>query len=398
MWGLAILCAVAALTATGTVPSVPDAVDAREVPGGQRGQSPLAGDGKGGVKLRQVGDFDSPVHVAAAPGERNLLFVVERDGRIIVLRSGERAGTYLDITDRVSTEGERGLLSVAFAPDYADSGRFYVYYTDPSGNIEVDHFRRSGDSDLRADPGSRAEIITVPHPSSSNHNGGTVAFGPDGKLYLATGDGAGSGATAQNRGSLLGKLLRIDPQPNSARGYTIPRGNPFRGGGGGEAEIYSIGLRNPFRFSFDSRKPIIAIGDVGASSREEVDYLRADEARGANFGWNVFEGTRHVGGNLQGKHEGPMFDYANDSDTCAVTGGLTVHDKQLNSLQGRYLFADVCEGELRSFKPQLKGNDARGERPLGVEVSQPVGFGEDSEGHVYVASLSGPVYRLAPKK
>ena len=338
-----------------------------------------AGDGRGGVKLRKVGDFDSPVHVAAAPGSGDLLFVVERDGRIVVLRNGEPAGTFLDIADRVSTDGERGLLSVAFAPDYGNSRRFYVYYTNTSGAIEVDEFRASEDSPADADEGSRREIITIPHPAT-NHNGGTVAFGPDRNLYIATGDGGLSSNTAQDRGSLLGKLLQLDPQ------------NP------GNAEIVAIGLRNPYRFTFDSRKPLIQIGDVGASSREEIDYLRLEDARGANFGWSVFEGNQSNGGSIQGKHSAPMFDYANAGSTCAVTGGVTVHDKKLKSLRGRYLFADVCEGELRSFKPNLPSNEAKGERPLGVEVGQPVGFAEDNAGHVYVVSLSGSVFRLARKK
>ena len=357
------------------------------------------GDGRGGVKLRKLGDFDGPVHLAAAPGFGDLLFVVERDGRIVVLRDGERAGTFLDISTRVSTGGERGLLSVAFPRDYERSGRFYVYYTDQNGDIEVDHFRRS--SPIRADEGSRREIITIPHPGASNHNGGTAAFGPDGKLYLATGDGGASSATAQNRGNLLGKLLRIEPRPGSKRGYTIPKGNPYRGKPG-EAEIFAVGLRNPFRFSFDSREPIIAIGDVGESAREEVDYLRVNEARGANFGWDAFEGKqrRPGGANLsQKRHDPPMHDYATGSNgTCAVTGGVTVHDRKLRSLRGRYLYSDVCSGQLRSFNPRLKGNDARADRALGVSVASPVAFAEDNDRNVYVVSLDGPVYRLAPKK
>jgi glucose/arabinose dehydrogenase len=350
------------------------------------------------VKLRKVGDFDTPVHVAAAPGFGDLLFVVERDGRIIVLRDGRRAGTFLDISGRVSTEGERGLFSVAFPPDYERSGRFYVYYTDRSGDIEVDGFRRN--SPVRADEGSRRKIIKVNHPSASNHNGGTAAFGPDGKLYLATGDGGSTPGTAQNRGSLLGKLLRIEPKPGSKRGYSIPKGNPYRGKKG-QSEIFSMGLRNPFRFSFDRRKPLVAIGDVGQDAREEVDYLRVNEARGANFGWDAFEGTRPYpgGGNLsQKRHDAPMHDYSSSGGNCAVTGGVTVHDDALRSLRGRYVYADLCGGKLRSFKPRLKGNSARRDRALGPEVSQPVGFGEDRDGHVYVVSLNGPVYRLAPKK
>ena len=350
------------------------------------------------MKLREVGDFDAPVHVASAPGFGDLLFVVERGGRIVVLRDGKQAGTFLDIAGRVSTEGERGLFSVAFPPDYERSGRFYVYYTDRNGDIEVDHFKRS--SPVRADEGSRREIITVPHPSATNHNGGTAAFGPDGKLYLATGDGGSTPGTAQNRGSLLGKLLRIDPRPRSKRGYAIPKGNPFRGGKG-RPEIFAMGLRNPFRFSFDRRKPLIAIGDVGQDAREEVDLLRVNESRGANFGWDAYEGRRPYpgGGNLsQKRHDPPMHDYSSAGGNCAVTGGVMVHDPALRSLRGRYLYADLCGQKLRSFKPRLEGNDARRDRALGPRLPQPVGFGEDRDGHVYVASLNGRVYRLAPKK
>jgi glucose/arabinose dehydrogenase len=364
----------------------------------ERGGDAKRGDGRGGVKLRKVGDFDSPVSIASARGFDDLLFVVERGGRIIVLRDGKRAGTFLDISDRVSTAGERGLFSVAFPPDYERSGRFYVYYTDRDGNIEVDHFRRS--SPVRADEGTREEIITIDHPSATNHNGGTAAFGPDGKLYLATGDGGSTPENAQARGSLLGKLLRIDPRPSSKKGYAIPKGNPFRGRKG-QSEIYSVGLRNPFRFSFDRRKPLIAIGDVGEGDHEEVDYLRVSEARGANFGWDDYEGReRRPGATLsQKQHDPPMHVYSNGpGGTCAITGGVTVHDDGLKSLRGRYVYADLCAGELRSFKPQLKGNRSRADRALGPSVDQPVGFGEDRAGHVYVASLNGPVYRLAPKK
>jgi glucose/arabinose dehydrogenase len=356
------------------------------------------GDGRGGVKLRKIGDFDSPVYVAAAPGAKDLLFVVERGGRIIVLRDGKSAGTFLDIGDRTTNDGERGLFSIAFDPSYASSGRFYVYYTDPNGDVEVDQFRR-GDSPIRADEGSRQEIITIDHPSASNHNGGTAAFGPDGNLYIATGDGGSTPGNAQDRGSLLGKLLRIDPRPGSKRGYRVPKGNPFRKKQG-QSEIFAVGLRNPFRFSFDRRKPLIAIGDVGEGSFEEVDYLRLNEARGANFGWDDYEGhERRPGGTLpESQHDPPMLDYSHGNGGCAVTGGVTVHDDALKSLRGRYLYADLCIGELRSFKPRLKGNDARADRPLGPKVSNPVGFGEDHAGHVFVVTLDGPVYRLAPKK
>jgi glucose/arabinose dehydrogenase len=324
--------------------------------------------------------------------------VVERGGRIVALRDGDRAGTFLDIGEEVSTGGERGLLSVAFPPDYERSRRFYVYYTDRNGDIEVDHFRRSPDSPVEALPDSREEIITIPHPGASNHNGGTAAFGPDGKLYIATGDGAVRSQNAQDRGSLLGKLLRIDPQPMSRRDYRIPKGNPYRRRGG-ENEIFSVGLRNPFRFSFDRRKPILGLADVGESRFEEVNYLRVSEARGANFGWPAFEGRARRGGGVGRRaHDPPMHAYSLSGGNCAITGGFTVRDDALRSLRGRYLYADHCAGELRSFRPRLRGNDARADRALGPEVSSPVAFGEDRDGHVYVVSLDGPVYRLAPKR
>jgi glucose/arabinose dehydrogenase len=324
--------------------------------------------------------------------------VVERDGRIVALRDGKRAGTFLDISGLVSTGGERGLLSVAFPPDYERSRRFYVYYTDANGAIEVDHFRRSPDSPVEALPDSREQIITIPHPGASNHNGGTVAFGPDGKLYLATGDGGVRSENAQDRGSLLGKVLRIDPQPTSSRGYRIPKGNPYRKRGG-ENEIFSVGLRNPFRFSFDRRKPILGLADVGEGRFEEVDYLRVSEARGANFGWPAFEGRARRGGGVSGKaHDPPMHVYSRSGGNCAITGGVTVHDKALKSLRGRYLYADFCAGELRSFRPRLRDNDARADRALGLDVPSPVAFGEDHDAHVYVVSLDGPIYRLAPKR
>jgi glucose/arabinose dehydrogenase len=309
-----------------------------------------------------------------------------------------RAGTFLDITGTVSTGGERGLLSVAFPPDYESSRRFYVYYTDRNGDIEVDHFRRSPDSPVEALPDSREEIITIPHPGASNHNGGTAAFGPDGMLYLATGDGGVRSQNAQDRGSLLGKLLRIDPRPTSRRGYRVPKGNPYRKRGG-QNEIFSVGLRNPFRFSFDRRRPILGLADVGEGRFEEVNYLRLSEARGANFGWPAFEGRARRGGGVSGRaHDPPMHAYSHAGGNCSITGGVTVRDRALKSLSGRYVYADLCAGGIRSFRPRLRGNDSRADTALGRHVDSPVAFGEDRDGDVYVVSLDGPVYRLAPKR
>src|SRR4051794_17509348 len=239
--------------------------------------------GGGGVALKRIGNFAEPVYVTGAPGLTRLLFVVEREGRILVLRNGRRLGRpFLDISGRVSVDGERGLLSVAFPPDYTESGRFYVYSTDDSGNTRIDKSHRR--SQTRAALGSRRTVIEIPHEENSNHNGGQAQFLGD-LLYFATGDGGSAGDppnNAQNRESLLGKLLRIDPRPSHGRPYSVPASNPFVGRAGRD-EIYAYGFRNPFRFSFDTvtaRAPRIAIGDVGQNRVEEVDYTTVAAAAG----------------------------------------------------------------------------------------------------------------------
>jgi glucose/arabinose dehydrogenase len=356
--------------------------------------------GKGGrVALKRIGNFDSPVYVTGAPGLPKLLFVVEQDGRIEVLRNGHRLDRpFLDIAGLVSFEGERGLLSVAFPPDYAQSGGFYVYYTDRQGNIRVDEFHRR--SQTRAAGGSRRAVIEIPHPASSVHNGGQLQFLGD-LLYFGTGDGgSATDSPAQNRDSLLGKLLRIDPRPSGGRPYTVPASNPFVGPTGGRDEIYSYGLRNPFRFSFDTvsaEAPRIAIGDVGQNRFEEVDYATVATASGANFGWDAFEGfapypdessgTPDPGGTVK-----PIFAYSHGRGGCSITGGYVVADPTLGPLYKRYVYTDYCDGRLRSLVPHL--HRASDDRPLGVSVEEPSSFGVDARGHVYLASLAGPVYRL----
>jgi len=366
--------------------------------------SPRRAGGKG-VALKRIGRFDNPVYVAAAPGFPKLLFVVEQPGRVEVLRDGRRVGhPFLDISGLVSYEGERGLLSIAFPPDYRRSRRFYVYYTDNRGDIRVEEFRRR--SATRAARGSRRTVIVIPHPVNANHNGGQLQF--LGKLlYFGTGDGGSGGDppnNAQNRRVLLGKLLRIDPRPSRGRPYSIPSGNPFAGGGGGRPEIYSYGLRNPFRFSFDlvsAKRPRVTIADVGQSRFEEVDYTTVAAAAGANFGWDAFEGsspyrdensgTPDPGGTIK-----PIFAYPHSrSGSCSIIGGYVVGDQSLPSLYKRYVYADLCEGELRSLVPHLRR--ASGDRKLGLSVSTPSSFGEDARGRVYVCSLDGPVYRLVPR-
>jgi glucose/arabinose dehydrogenase len=343
----------------------------------------------GGVGLKRIGSFEAPVYVAGAPGFPKLLFVVEQSGTVRVLRGGKRVpGAFLDIRGLVSFEGERGLLSIAFPPDYRQSRRFYVYYTDPAGNIRVDEFKRR--SATRAARGSRRAIVEIPHPVNANHNGGQLQFLGD-ELYFGTGDGGSGGDppnNAQNRHSLLGKLLRIDPRRAGAR-----------------PDVFSYGLRNPFRFSFDTvtdpGRPRIAIGDVGQDRFEELDYTTVAAAQGANFGWDAFEGFAPYRGANSGTPDPggtvkPIFAYSHGrAGSCTIIGGYVVADKRLPALYKRYVYADLCEGELRSLVPHL--SRAGGEHRLGLHVDTPSSFGEDTRGRVYVASLEGPVYRLVSR-
>jgi glucose/arabinose dehydrogenase len=368
----------------------------------QSTEGTAAANAKRGVGLKKIGSFEAPVYVTGAPGFPKLLFVVEQPGRIIVLKDGRRAGTFLDIRGLVSYGGERGLLSVAFPPGYARSKRFYVYYTDQDGAIRVEEFRRR--TATRAAAGSRREVIRIPHPVNSNHNGGQLQFLGN-LLYFGTGDGGSGGDppnNAQNKDVLLGKLLRIDPRAGGGRPYTVPASNPFVGKPGRD-EIYSYGLRNPFRFSFDTThgQPRIAIGDVGQNQFEELDYTTVGRTAGANFGWDALEGfskytdensgTPDPGGTVK-----PILAYPHSrGGSCSIIGGYVVRDPRLRGLRGRYLYADLCEGQLRSLVPHLKR--AGDDRKLGLQVQSPSSFGEDQHHRLYVASLEGPVFRLVPR-
>jgi glucose/arabinose dehydrogenase len=377
---------VAALTAAAVV-ALAIATGGAAVSAGARG---------GAVRLARIGGFDAPVYVDDAPGSPKLLFVVEQPGSIRVLRGGRtRKRDFLDISDRVTYDGEQGLLSVAFDPGYARNRRFYVYYVNRAGNIEVDGFRRQRRDPTRTDSSSRRKLIEIPHPTNENHNGGQLQFGPDGFLYLATGDGGSAGdpnGNAQNLGILLGKLLRIDPRKKG--GYSTPNSNPFAGGNGRD-EIYALGLRNPYRFSFDSESGAIFIGDVGQDAWEEIDMVGEGGLGGSNFGWDIFEGTHDFeGGGAPANYRPPALEYSSAGGECAVTGGYVVHDPQLPALAGRYLYADFCGGVLRSFDPS---NPHASDATTGLELDQPSSFGEGARGRIYVASLSGGVYRIAQR-
>ncbi|MEA2449274.1 MAG: hypothetical protein QOG63_1206, partial [Thermoleophilaceae bacterium] len=306
--------------------------------------------------LHRVGSFDNPVYVTAPRGDRRRLFVVEQGGRIRVLVNGkERRRPFLDLSSIVQSGGERGLLSMAFAPDYARSGRFYVYFTDHTGDIRIQQYRRSSGSANAASRSSARDVLRIGHREFGNHNGGQLQLGPDGFLYAGTGDGGGGGDPhrhGQDLSSRLAKLLRIDPRPGG--GYRVPRSNPFRGRRGAQPEIWAYGLRNPWRFSFDRKTGALAIGDVGQDQWEEIDFARR-RGRGANYGWNVFEGrSRFSAGRARHRHR-PAVVHSHADGWCSITGGYIVRDRSLGGLYGRYVYGDLCHSRLRSVKMHGSG-------------------------------------------
>jgi glucose/arabinose dehydrogenase len=336
------------------------------------------------VELKRIGRFHHPTYVTAAPGVRGIV-VVEKGGRIRLAR-GRHRRTLTNVSGFVSSGGERGLLSVAFAPDYPSSRLLYVYFTNRSGDVEVAELHADA-AGTHADPGTLRPVLVVSHPGHPNHNGGQLQFGPDGLLYAGTGDGGGDGDVpdnAQNPNSMLGKLLQI----NRASGQT---------------RIYSRGLRNPYRFSFDlvtdPSQPRIAIADVGEHRFDEIDYLTLAAAEGANFGWNDFEGFAPFPGAHTPTATGTVRPIKVDSITgsaCAVIGGYVVRDARLRSLFHRYVYGDLCTGKIRSLIPALGG--ARSDRGIGLRVRDLSSFGEGTDGSLYAASLDGPVYRFVRRR
>jgi glucose/arabinose dehydrogenase len=352
-----------------------------------------------GVRLKKVASFSSPVYLTSPPGDRRRQFVVEQDGRVMVVRDGKKLGTpFLDIRGQVTSGGEQGLLSIAFPPDYASSGLFYVYFTDKQQQQRIVEYRRK-DAD-HADPGS-ARLVLRMADHEPNHNGGLLLFGPDGLMYVGTGDGGGGGdqhgarGNAQNLGSLLGKILRIDPRADGARAYRIPPDNPFAGRSGARGEIYAYGLRNPWRFSFDRKTADLTIGDVGQDAYEEIDFVRKGAGRGANFGWRPFEGRSHYapGESAPGAIK-PVIVRAHSDGNCSITGGVVVRDPGLAALRGRYVFGDLCKGRIESAR--LSPGRASVRR-TSLHVENLSSFGEDAQGRVYAISLDGAVDRLVPR-
>jgi Glucose / Sorbosone dehydrogenase len=351
--------------------------------------------GTASFDLVDIGNFDSPVHVDDAPGATGHLYVVEQDGTIEVLvNEVQESEPFLDIQDIVASGGEEGLLSVAFHPDYAENRRFYVYYTTNGHDIRIDQFRRRAADPLSAGVGSRRKVIKIDHDQADNHNGGQVQFGPDGYLYAGIGDGGPQGDpendAQRKRKNLLGKLIRIDPLPQG--GYESPPDNPYVGEPG-RNEIAALGLRNPWRFSFDSLTGALTIGDVGGGAFEEVDYVA--DGVGANFGWNDYEGFMEtsfgIGANANPRTEPiAVFGHGDGDNFCAIAGGYVVRDPGLPDLAGQYILSDLCQSEIRALQIP-SGSDGT---DVGVSGSSVVAFGEGEGNQIYVVDLAGDVFRL----
>ena len=361
------------------------------------------GYGAGGSTVRLdlqkvASGLSAPVFLTAPAGDPRL-FIVEQAGTIRIVQSGNVLSTpFLDITSSVASGGERGLLSMAFDPLYASTGFFFIYFTDLNGDIAIERYQvSSGDPNL-ANP-SPLRILTIPHRDFPNHNGGLVTFGPDGFLYLGTGDGGGGGDTlgnGQNLNALLGKLLRIDvSNASSVQPYAIPSTNPFAGQIGRRGEIWAYGLRNPWRYAFDAATDFLYIGDVGQNRMEEVDVAAAATA-GLNYGWNITEGTLCYP-NAPCNTEGltlPVLEYAHDaSGGCAIIGGRVYLGNAIPELQGRYFYSDLCSGWLRSFV--YSNGTAIEKTDWGItNAGQILSFGEDAQGELYMLASSGTIYKV----
>jgi glucose/arabinose dehydrogenase len=346
--------------------------------------------------------LSSPVYVTAAPGDKRL-FVVEQEGIIRTVSDGKVAAKpYADLRSFITSGGEQGLLSMAFHPKFASNGKLYVYFTNKGGNEEIWELKaRPGATSIR--PGHR-KLVEIPD-TEGNHNGGQLQFGPDGMLYFADGDGGGGGdqhgahGNGQNPDTLLGKLSRIDVDTRTpGKPYGIPKGNPFAGTAGWRPEIWALGLRNAWRFSFDRTSGDLWIGDVGQNAWEEVDHLKHGTA-GVNFGWNRYEGRHDFAKDTPlagGKLRGPVAEYSH-SLGCSITGGYVYRGPKIAGLSGRYVYADYCSGKMWTLSPS-------GGAPRDVSsvvgdagVKAIVSFGEDGSGMLYVCSAEGILYRFVSR-
>lgn len=365
------------------------------------GSTPTTTSGPGGtvgralgdveLKLTRVAEVSQPVAMAIRTGDEGL-YVAEKTGRVRVLRGGRlQADAVLDLRSQVSTGGEQGLLGLAFSPD---GKHLYVNFTDNEGDTRVVEYVFT---DGKADSGTDREVLFVDQPFA-NHNGGNLVFGPDGMLWIGLGDGGGGNDpqdNAQSTGTLLGKMLRIDPKPSITSSYTVPTDNPFIGTTGARTEIWSLGLRNPWRYSFDKATGDLWIGDVGQGAREEIDFVAAGSRGGENFGWPQREGTRANKGAAPAGAIDPVFDYNQDGGACSVTGGYVYRGAAIPGLAGAYLYGDFCQGRVRALR---LGADRSvvDQADLDLKVESLSSFGQDAAGELYALSLNGQIYRIDP--
>jgi hypothetical protein len=348
----------------------------------------------GGVRLVPfIAGLEDPVQVIAPPGDPRL-FVVEQPGRIRVIRDGRLvARPYLDLRDRVRAGGERGLLSVAFHPRFAENGRLYVNYTDRAGDTRVERFEAAPGADTASR--ATAQVVLRVEQPYANHNGGLIGFGPDGMLWIGMGDGGSAGDPhdhAQDRHSLLGKMLRIDVDRGDP--YAIPPDNPYARGGG-RPEVWASGLRNPWRWAFDPPTRLLWIADVGQNAWEEIDAI-PDRTAGLDLGWNRFEGSHRYRGTDADRagRVAPVSEYSH-REGCSITGGVVYRGAAIPRLRGHYLFADFCRRWVRSIR--LEGGRVV-ERREWLRDAPPaiVAFGTDGAGEVIVVSHEGTLHRLVP--
>jgi len=343
-----------------------------------------------------VSGLVQPVALTHAGDPR--LFIAQQTGTILVVDAlGIRSTPFLDLGSIVLTGGERGLLSVAFHPQYRDNGFFYVYYTNRNGDNSIARYHVSAEDPNRADSASAVVLLTIPHPLFANHNGGQLQFGPDGYLYIGTGDGGSAGDPsnhAQDLSQLLGKLLRIDVDHGTP--YAIPASNPFVARSGARGEVWAYGLRNPWRFSFDRASGDLWIGDVGQDAYEEVDLQRASSIGGENYGWRRMEGFHcynPASNCADASFALPIIEYPHAQGACSISGGYRYRGTQVPALAGGYLYGDYCTGAISIATANGPGWNVRQLLATTLRISA---FGEDLSGELYVMDVAkGVVYRIA---
>jgi glucose/arabinose dehydrogenase len=346
------------------------------------------------IKITPIANAASPTYVTQQPGDNATLYVTERAGIVQAIHNGILDATpVLDITSEVSTDGERGLLSMAFSP--TNSSLFYVDFTDKTGDIHITEFTMGPDRTV--DLHTQRDLLVIPHSAQNNHNGGQLQFGPDGDLYIGVGDGGSEGdpdKNGQNLTVLLGKILRINPQPDGKNQYTIPYDNPFAKQPGARGEIWAYGLRNPWRFSFDTldgQDQGMWIGDVGQNNWEEVDHTGADPKGGENYGWSLREGDAKEDGDKPKGAIDPIYEYPHSNGACAITGGYVYRGAAIPALSGRYIFADYCTGQLMAL---TQVGTTWQQTNLTAKVSDIESFGVDNKGELYTVSLDGQIGRI----